>query len=463
MLAMLRWLAHRALPSSMRQLLVGAYFRLEDVVRGPLELRFAKRPAPIRAFHPAFPTREFRAGPIVLVNQGLAPGGVERQIVNTLLALDTVCGRKLGLLGLRIGSAQELEFFRPALTGFSGFVRNAASISEARRMLRARVSPSVLRGIDRQIAWMPWDIKEEIIRLAAEFAVLRPSVVHGWQDGSAIQAAYAGRLIGVPRILISVRNVRPTNFAWYRPHMYHSYCELVDCPGIIMINNSQAGAADYAQWLDLPVDRLIVKRNGLNVSTLRRPDPAATACFRAKLGIPVDAPVVGSIYRFYAEKRPLLWIEAAREIARVCPQCHFIIFGEGPMRAEIEIAGANGLVGRLHCPGTIPDVALGLSILDVFLLTSRAEGTPNVILEASALGVPVVATNAGGIPETIEDGVTGHLVNQADPQTIAHRVQQILQTPEWRASVRTTGPNFVASRFGLDRMVAETLALYGLR
>jgi glycosyltransferase involved in cell wall biosynthesis len=396
-----------------------------------------------------------------LVNNGLSAGGVERQIVNTLLALDRKTDRPSGLLGLRFGEDPDLDFFKPALAGFSGFVRNALSFADARKMLSSFLPRSAVQLVERQIGWMPWDTREEILRLAAEFASLKPAVVHGWQDGSGIPAAYAAWLVGVPRVLISTRNIRPTNFIWYRPHMYYAHRELAGCPEILMINNSQAGAADYARWLDVPLDRFAVKRNGLDTNSMRRADPEAVARLRARLRIPPDAPVVGSIYRFNEEKRPLLWIAAASEVSKTRHDCHFVIFGSGPMRKEIEAAaGRAGLAGNLHCPGTIEDTGVGLSLFDVLLLTSRAEGTPNVVLEASAIGIPVVATEAGGTREAIEEGVTGYLIEQAEPTIIAKRILQILQAEDWRAGVQIAGPDFVGRRFGLDRMITETLDLY---
>jgi glycosyltransferase involved in cell wall biosynthesis len=486
--ALLRSRARATLSPSLWRSLVKSYFRLETMLQGPLERRFDRRPGPLHAFQPLLAAPAFRGGPIVLVNSGLAPGGVERQIVNTLRGLERRSDRPSGLLGLRLGEDPELDFFKPSLEGFSGFVRNAVGFADARVLLGASLPPAAVppaavpaaavppavgprgaevraavRRIAMQIAWMPWDAREEILRLAAEFASLRPAVVHGWQDGSGIPAAYAARLTGVPRILISTRNMRPTNFVWYRPHMYLSHRELAQCPEVVMINNSQAGAADYAAWLGLPRDRFVVKRNGLDAASMRRAAPPAVAALRNRLGIPPDAPVVGSIYRLSEEKRPLLWIETAREVAKLRPDCHFVIFGAGPMRAEVDVAaGRSGLGRNLHCPGTIADTALGLSLLDVFLLTSRAEGTPNVVLEASALGIAVVATAAGGTREAIDEGVTGYLVEPAEPAVIAKRIAQVLQAADWRARVQAAGPAFAERHFGLDRMISETLALYGL-
>jgi glycosyltransferase involved in cell wall biosynthesis len=110
----------------------------------------------------------------------------------------------------------------------------------------------------------------------------------------------------------------------------------------------------------------------------------------------------------------------------------------------------------------IENFETGLSLLDVFLLTSAFEGTPNVILEASCLGVPVVATDAGGTREAIEQDVTGQVVSAAHPADIARSVIAVLADTHLRSRVKIEGPAFVEKRFGLRRMVLETLALYGL-
>src|SRR5262249_11571167 len=99
-------------------------------------------------------------------------------------------------------------------------------------------------------------------------------------------------------------------------------------------------------------------------------------------------------------------------------------------------------------------------LLDVFLLTSEFEGTPNVVLEASLMGVPVVATDAGGAAEAIQEGVTGFVVRSASAAQIATQVVHILKDPAFSEQVALSGPRFVLERFGLERMIAETIALH---
>ena len=190
------------------------------------------------------------------------------------------------------------------------------------------------------------------------------------------------------------------------------------------------------------------------------PAKDAIAALKTKLGVPDDATVVGSIFRFYAEKQPLLWIETAARVSESHHNCHFVVFGEGPLQAEALVAATkSGLAGRVHFPGKIENSELGLSLFDVFLLTSKFEGTPNVILEASLLGIPVVATDAGGTREAIEYGKTGYVAGP-DLNELARHVLNALDDASWRSKVRIAGPAFVKERFGLARMLDETLSLY---
>jgi glycosyltransferase involved in cell wall biosynthesis len=363
-------------------------------------------------------------------------------------------------LCLRLHEDSEFDFFLPALANFSGFVRNILPASQAPAKLRSLISAEDFARVHAAIKWLPPDVQADVMRFAAEFASLKPSVVHAWQDSTSITAGYGAWLVGVPRILVSSRNLIPTNFAYFKPYMLYAYREIASCPSIIMINNSEAGARDYASWLGVPFDRFVVKRNGIDTAEMKRPPPQATAALRAKLGIPPEAKIVGSIFRFYAEKRPMLWVETAARLSKHRPDCHFVIFGEGPLQSEAEAAAERfGFADRLHFPGNIKDTELGMSLFDVFLLTSKFEGTPNVVLEATLLGIPVVATDVGGTRESIAENVTGH-ISGSDPDELAGHVLSILDDPTWGARVKNEGPAFVEQRFGLGRMLSETLALY---
>jgi glycosyltransferase involved in cell wall biosynthesis len=114
-------------------------------------------------------------------------------------------------------------------------------------------------------------------------------------------------------------------------------------------------------------------------------------------------------------------------------------------------------------PGLSADPLAALGGMDVFLLTSEGEGTPNTAIEAQWAGRPVVACMAGGVAEAFLPEITGILVPQADSAAIADAVLRVAGDRGWRERVGSAGPSFVSSRFGLDRMVGELIAHYGFR
>ncbi|HYA66398.1 MAG TPA: glycosyltransferase, partial [Burkholderiaceae bacterium] len=397
---------------------------------------------------------------VVLVNAGLAAGGAERQIVNTLLGLrNSGFCESVALLAEYIDHAPQLDFFLHELHD------RGVEVAQVRRTVTLADDgvSSLPPSIAELAAELPGSILEEILNLAEEFRARRPSVVHAWQDATSIKAGIAAVIAGVPRIVLASRNVTPMNFTYYQEYMYPAYRALAALPSVTLLNNSEAGALDYANWLRLPRERFRVVRNGVDLNYLKRTGTDAVRAYRRQLGIPLDARVVGSVFRFWAEKRPMLWLNCAAVIAGNHPDVHFLVIGEGPMRREMEtFVYNNRLVDRVHLPGACAEIATPLSTMDVFLLTSEFEGTPNVVLEAQWLGLPVVVTDAGGSREAIECNESGSLAVSSSLGEIASLVGEFLDGSETVSKARRAGPKFVADRFGVDRMILETLDVYGI-
>lgn len=452
--------ARAVLPAPVRARLVGMAERIEATLT-PITEQRAIAAARLRDTAPLIAPGEFVGGPIVLVNNALSWGGAERQIVNTLRGLDARTTQTYGLLCQRMGEGGEFTFRLPALRGLRGFARDMQPLASARSALHTSFGAQRMDEISARFDWMPRDVQERIWRLMADFTTLKPEIVHAWQDALGIEAAFAAKLVGTPRILVSGRNVAPVHFGYHRPHMRTAYREIAACEDVIMLNNSEAGANSYAAWLEIDPARIQVLRNGVDFTELERAPASEVAAIRRHLTIPAEAPIIGSIFRFYAEKQPMLWIEAAAAIAAQAPHVHFVLYGEGPLREKaLSLAKKRGLADRLHLLSATENVALALSLFDVFLLTSKYEGTPNVVLEASMLGVPVVATPAGGTAEAICEGETGWIENS--PETLAQRAVQALYDASFRARCAEAGPRFIAQRFGMARMIQETIALYRL-
>jgi glycosyltransferase involved in cell wall biosynthesis len=395
---------------------------------------------------------------IVLACGSLQPGGAERQVAYTAAGLTERPGIESVTLvcdQLTPNHPERYDFYLP-------LVQRAGVPAHVVR--RYAGMPSM---IDEPVALVaaqtsfPEGLLLDVANLYKEFRRLRPEVVHAWLDWSNARAGLAAALAGVPRIVLSGRNLNPTNFSnIYQSCMdpvYHALCGL---PNVAMLNNSRAGADSYAEWLGFSSERIPVIHNAFNGDAA--PGNGNRAAMRARLGIPADAPVIGGVFRFYPEKRPLLWVEVARHVARLHPDAWFVMVGQGILKREIEqTARRFGIAERLLLPGVVDNILPVMRAFDLFLLTSFGEGLPNVVLEAQWAGLPVVATNAGGVVEAVEPGVSGWVVDPPNPMRLAERVTWLLRSPEVMARARDEGPALIRRRFGMRRMIDETLQVYG--
>jgi glycosyltransferase involved in cell wall biosynthesis len=399
-------------------------------------------------------------GRIMLVCGSLAPGGAERQVANTLCGLAQRGHRDISLL------CDYLTPYHPSRYDFHLRSVQEAGVS-AREITRRyhRVDTETVdlpTSFHRAARFMPANLAADIANLYAEFRAARPEIVHAFLDWSSVRAGMAAALAGVPRIVLSGRNVNPSHFALYQRYMDPIYLALADRNSVHFVNNSDAGGRDYERWLRFKRGRIAILRNGVAFRHGGRAPADRIAALKAELGIPDAAPLIGGIFRLFPEKRPLLWVDAAAEIARRHPAARFVIWGQGVLEEELrQRVRESGLGDRLVIAGVTDDAATALSALDVFLLTSLQEGTPNVVLEAQWVGTPVVALEAGGTREAVDDGRSGWIVDPPTPAAIADRVSLLLGHRELGATCRASGPAFVAKKFGLERMIDATLAAYG--
>ena len=401
---------------------------------------------------------DFVPGRVVLVCGNLSPGGAERQVAYTARGLAQsaeIASAELMCDMLTGGHPARYDFYLPLLQ------HAGVPARMIERYALSRVMVSEPAALARRQASLPEGFLLDVANLYRELVRLRPEVVHAWLDWSNTRAGLAAALAGVPRIVLSGRNVNPTHFALYQPYMDPVYAALCALPNVVFLNNSRAGAESYAEWLRLAPDRIKVIYNGLDMGPI---DNTAARAVRSRLGVPETAPLVGGIFRFHPEKRPLLWVDVASRVLRDNPDAWFVLFGQGVLEREMAKAAQGlGLAHRLVLPGIVDDVLSVMRTLDVFLLTSFGEGIPNVALEAQWAGTPVVATQAGGVAEALALGESGWIVDPPDADRLARCVSWMLGDAGARAQAQTAGPELIQERFGLQRMIDETVKAYDLR
>ncbi len=202
-------------------------------------------------------------------------------------------------------------------------------------------------------------------------------------------------------------------------------------------------------------ERLSVVRSGIRIERFAGPgDPAG---LRTELAIPMRAKLVGFVGALVGHKSPGDLLEA---LSRLPAGVHAALAGRGELEAALRArAGRPDLAGRVHFLGHREDVPRILRSVDVFCLPSRLEGLGTSVLDAMASEVPVVAAAAGGIPEMVEDGVSGLLVPPGDPGRLSEALSAVLSDPALAARLAAGGRARV-EEFRAERMVEETLAVY---
>lgn len=219
----------------------------------------------------------------------------------------------------------------------------------------------------------------------------------------------------------------------------------------------ESDAAAGARLGLLAPERTSTIHNGLRLP----PVAPLKGRFREELRIREDTPLVLSVARFHAQKDHVTLLKAWRTVATSRPEGVLALVGAGELESRLRAAtGALGLAASVRF--VPPREATGEAYVDadVFALSSRSEGLPYVILEAMAHGLPVVGTNVDGIPEAVDDGLTGLLVPPRNPAALAEAILRLLSDPEGSRLRGCAGREKVSREFSLEQMVSRLAVIY---
>jgi glycosyltransferase involved in cell wall biosynthesis len=385
---------------------------------------------------------------LLMLGTSLAGGGMERIFANSYRA---------------VSAAGAFESVRMALLNFAPGAPSSFYLDESGAAID---DIAVLAGQDAPrfpVSLLPIGLGRRVWSAFQLILRERPRIIHAWNDLPGVVAAYAGLLAGCPKIFVHFHHMRAINLSSDRNLVRsypHCYRRLLERPEIELLFVADASADDYADWWSVKRSRKFRKLfNGFAepISPTLGRDEA-----RAILGLPPDALIVGTVFRFHPVKRPLLWVEAAQAIHRVLPGVHFVMVGDGALLAEVRArVSACGLEDIFHFPGQVKNVPDYLACFDLFMLTSESEGLPNTLVEAQLAGVPVLATDVGGARETFTPGVTGRLVTAATAEALAEAAVACLTDDEWRGAARARSRQGALQSFSIERYVENLLALYG--
>ena len=364
-----------------------------------------------------------------------ATGGTERQVINLAYGLDrarfdlhVACFKRWGdLLGEIEGSGWPLAEYR----------------------IRSLYGARTLR---------------QQLRFGTYLRRHRIHVVHTFGFDANVFAIPVARLAGARAVVASIRDTGD-HLTPRQRRVQRLACAMAD---VVLV---KAGAVKERLVAEgYAAGRIAVIGNGVTLARYGR--ERHDGRFHRELGLAPDATLVAVVARLNRLKGIEYFLEAAAALAPRFPRARFVIIGhchvirdgaivEGPYKAELEAHAARlGIGDRVVFTGFRSDVPQLLGEVAVSVLPSLSEGLSNTVLESMAAGVPVVATAVGGLPEAVEDGVSGLLVAPRDAAALGRAISSLLADGARAARLGAAGRERVREQFSDERMVRDTEQFY---
>jgi glycosyltransferase involved in cell wall biosynthesis len=301
--------------------------------------------------------------------------------------------------------------------------------------------------------WGGWDFSIRR-RIRHVFRAHRPDILHTFLFGFDLPVNRAARETGVP-VLISGRRELAEWMKARHLRMQRMANRYVDC--VVANSNTVADFAREREGVDPELVRVI--HNGVDADSFVSQTDATM--LRQRYNVPEKRHVVGMVANFSPVKDHDLFLSIAGELARRRSDLHFLLVGTGPLRnAFTQKVYARNWQDRFTITSAVVELADLYALMDVCVLCSKREGFPNALIEAMAAGKPVVAAAVGGIPELVEDGVTGRLVGTRDPRAFADAIAGLLEDAGERMRLAAHARAYVREHLTVERMVSAHRALY---
>jgi glycosyltransferase involved in cell wall biosynthesis len=290
------------------------------------------------------------------------------------------------------------------------------------------------------------DLPRLFVRLFFTLRKLRPAIVQTFLFHANLMGRICARLAGV-KVVVSGLRVAEHRNRWHG-RLDRWTNRLVDCNVCV-----SQGVADFAEKsMGLRRNKLFVIPNAVEGDRFAKVVPADLK----PLGIPENCRVMISIGRLERQKGFDLLIDAVTKLSKIPEDLRFLIVGDGPDAANLKLLVRNKRLDQHVCfAGRREDVPQLLAASNVFILPSRWEGMPNVVLEAMAAGLCVITTDVEGIPELIQDGVNGIVVPVESAARLAKAIEFVLANTGFAREAGAKSQQLVREQFTIDKITRE--------
>ncbi|MBW6514537.1 MAG: glycosyltransferase family 4 protein [Candidatus Syntrophosphaera sp.] len=303
---------------------------------------------------------------------------------------------------------------------------------------------------DLSVVWQLWRVIRKI----------KPDIVHT----HTAKAGQLGRLAAwLARVPVILHTFHGNNFSGYFSPLLSWFSVVLErlmarvSQGIISISGQQK--AELLKYRIAPETKIRVIPRGVDLARITHSE-SVRGEFKKEFGIPARYRLAAFVGRLTAIKDPFLFLEIASAILAIHKDVIFVFAGDGEQKEDLKARVRElGQQENIIFSGFIQDLRPLYADLDILLLTSRNEGTPVAVIEAMANGVPVIASRVGGIPDLIEDGVSGTLLNAGDIAGFCAAVSAALNEPEKCLRMADAALARVQSEYSLERLQASMTEL----
>lgn len=347
--------------------------------------------------------------------------------------------------------------------------RLGADEGDMRYLLEDGADTVYLPSLGRSIA--PLDDARTLLALVRELRSFQPQIVHT----HTAKAGFLGRLAAAVYNLTRGAAPRARVVHTYHGHVLEGYFNPVASRTFIALERLLARITDVIVTVAPSIQQTLfttyrigrerqyrVIPLGFELESFAAIDDHTRAEARVALGLAADALVVTTVGRLTAIKQPQLFLDTVARLASRVPKLVALVAGDGELRQELRSRAASlGLADRVRWLGWRRDLTTVYAATDVFLLTSRNEGTPVALIEAMASAVSGVSTDVGGVRDVIESPAVGRLVAPVDSEALAAAAEKLLTDASLRREIGSRARAHVVTKYGIERLVNDILKIYG--
>ena len=289
-------------------------------------------------------------------------------------------------------------------------------------------------------------------KLSRALSRLKPDIVHAHDPHGVAMASVALSMLTstpAPPLVVSRRvdfRLKRNSFSRWKYRQVNLFIASSDAIRELLMKDGVAA------------DQVVTVHEGIDIDRMAG---MGAANVHEAFWLPHGAPVVGNVAALVAHKGQRHLIDAMPLVIREVPDARLVILGEGELRPQLEHQVKHlHLEKHVVLPGFRADVLALIKGFDLFVMSSETEGLGTSLLDAMAAGKACVGTRVGGIPEVIDDGVTGSLVPPHDPTALSSAIVRLLKDRDLRARMGEAGLARVRAEFSVERMVEGTVAAY---